>query len=78
MSFVATICLIGPPKKEPGETSTTTASVTEAANDKLGEIEGIHQVLGRLVLNGSSKIACLYTQQRKKGTNQDVMLVFDF
>ncbi|CAN8233619.1 unnamed protein product [Cochlearia groenlandica] len=76
--------------KEPGETSTT-ASVTEAAEDKLGsarwrrprdlkgggEIEGIHQVLGRLVSNGSGKIACLYTQQGKKGTNQDAMLVFE-
>uniref|UniRef100_A0A1J3EIV5 protein-serine/threonine phosphatase n=1 Tax=Noccaea caerulescens TaxID=107243 RepID=A0A1J3EIV5_NOCCA len=76
--------------KEPGETSTT-ATTAETSDDRLGsgrwrrprdlkgggEIEGIQQVLGRLVSNGSSKIACLYTQQGKKGTNQDAMLVFE-
>lgn len=76
--------------KEPGETSTA-ASTIETAEERLGsgrwrrprdlkgggEIEGIQQVLGRLVSNGSSKIACLYTQQGKKGTNQDAMLVFE-
>lgn len=76
--------------KEPGETSTT-SSAAEKTEARLGsgrwrrpidskcggEIEGIEQVLGRLVSNGSSKIACLYTQQGKKGTNQDAMLVFE-
>ncbi|EOA34224.1 hypothetical protein CARUB_v10021735mg [Capsella rubella] len=76
--------------KEPGDTSTT-ASATETTDDRLGsgrwrrprdligggEIEGIQQVLGRLVSNGSSKVACLYTQQGRKGTNQDAMLVFE-
>ncbi|KAG2313654.1 hypothetical protein Bca4012_028180 [Brassica carinata] len=74
-------------RKEPGETSTTTASTAE---DTLGsgrwrrprgykgggEVEETQQVLDRLVSNGSSKSACLYTQQGKKGTNQDAMLVF--
>ncbi|CAN6556251.1 unnamed protein product [Malus baccata var. baccata] len=32
---------------------------------------------GRLIGNGSSKVACLYTQQGKKGTNQDAMLVWE-
>ncbi|KAL1205607.1 putative protein phosphatase 2C 18 [Cardamine amara subsp. amara] len=76
--------------KEPGETSTT-SSAAETTEERFGsgrwrrprdskcggEIEGIEQVLGRLVSNGSSKIACLYTQQGKKGTNQDAMLVFE-
>lgn len=31
----------------------------------------------RMVMNGASKIACLYTQQGKKGTNQDAMLVWE-
>ncbi|CAN7065738.1 unnamed protein product [Brassica oleracea var. botrytis] len=71
--------------KEPGETSST-------ADDKLGgsgrwrrprdlkgggEVEGVQEVSGRLISNGSSEIACLYTQQGKKGTNQDAMLVFE-
>lgn len=76
--------------KEPGETSTT-STTAETADDRLGsgrwrrprdlkyggEIEGFQQIVGRLVSNGSSKIACLYTQQGKKGTNQDAMLVFE-
>lgn len=32
---------------------------------------------GRLVVNGTSKQACLFTQQGKKGTNQDAMLVWE-
>lgn len=32
---------------------------------------------GRLIANGGSKVACLYTQQGKKGTNQDAMLVWE-
>ncbi|CAH8330538.1 unnamed protein product [Eruca vesicaria subsp. sativa] len=73
-------------RKEPGETSTT---ATETADDTLGSGrwrrprgykgggEGTQQVLDRLISNGSSKSACLYTQQGKKGTNQDAMLVFE-
>ncbi|XP_019100293.1 PREDICTED: probable protein phosphatase 2C 18 [Camelina sativa] len=73
--------------KETGETSTT-ASATETADERLGSrrwrrpryLMGggeIEQVLGRFVSNGSSKVAFLYTQQGKKGTNQDAMLVFE-
>ncbi|OAP12677.1 hypothetical protein AXX17_AT1G74450 [Arabidopsis thaliana] len=76
--------------KEPGEASST-ATTAETVEERSGsgrwrrprdlkgggDIEGIPQVLGRLVSNGSSKIACLYTQQGKKGTNQDAMLVFE-
>ena len=32
---------------------------------------------GRIFMNGASKIACLYTQQGKKGINQDAMLVWE-
>ena len=32
---------------------------------------------GRLYLNGASEVACLHTQQGKKGTNQDAMLVWE-
>ncbi|XP_010272535.1 PREDICTED: probable protein phosphatase 2C 66 [Nelumbo nucifera] len=37
----------------------------------------LHRIPGRMFLNGSSDIACLYTQQGKKGTNQDAMLVWE-
>ncbi|XVE91180.1 hypothetical protein DITRI_Ditri20bG0133700 [Diplodiscus trichospermus] len=37
----------------------------------------LHRISGRMFLNGSSNVACLYTQQGKKGTNQDAMLVWE-
>ncbi|KAM7269103.1 hypothetical protein ACFE04_024600 [Oxalis oulophora] len=35
------------------------------------------QISGRMAINGSTKTACLFTQQGKKGTNQDSMLVWE-
>ncbi|CAM8960151.1 unnamed protein product [Rhodiola kirilowii] len=37
----------------------------------------LHRIPGRLFLNGSSDIACLFTQQGKKGTNQDAMIFWE-
>ncbi|XP_076954446.1 putative protein phosphatase 2C 33 [Bidens hawaiensis] len=37
----------------------------------------LHRVPGRMFLNGSSEVASLYTQQGKKGTNQDAMIVWE-
>lgn len=37
----------------------------------------LHRIPGRLFLNGSSEIASLFTQQGKKGTNQDAMIVWE-
>ncbi|KAF3796858.1 putative protein phosphatase 2C 66 [Nymphaea thermarum] len=34
-------------------------------------------VPGRMYLNGSSEVSCLFTQQGRKGTNQDAMLVWE-
>ncbi|KAG2323873.1 hypothetical protein Bca4012_038219 [Brassica carinata] len=42
-----------------------------------GEINEAEQLVGRIVGNGSSETACLYTQQGNKGTNQDAMLVWE-
>ncbi|XP_058113095.1 probable protein phosphatase 2C 66 [Magnolia sinica] len=42
----------------------------------VGENE-LQRIPGRLFLNGSSDVACLYTQQGRKGTNQDAMLVWE-
>ncbi|XP_073129858.1 probable protein phosphatase 2C 33 [Henckelia pumila] len=39
--------------------------------------EQLHRTPGRLFLNGSSEIASLFTQQGKKGTNQDAMIVWE-
>ncbi|KAL1221383.1 putative protein phosphatase 2C 6 [Cardamine amara subsp. amara] len=75
-------------RKETGATSTTTSTATVERQcsgqrrrprdlNSAGEIDEIQQVGGRLVGNGSSEIACLYTQQGKKGTNQDAMLVWE-
>ncbi|KAB1207609.1 putative protein phosphatase 2C 6 [Morella rubra] len=49
-----------------------------AASDE-GEL--LHQMMipesGRMVMNGASNVACLYTQQGKKGINQDTMMVWE-
>ncbi|MED6197213.1 putative protein phosphatase 2C 33 [Stylosanthes scabra] len=39
--------------------------------------EPLHRVAGRIFLNGSSQFASLFTQQGKKGTNQDAMIVWE-
>ncbi|KAE8684699.1 putative protein phosphatase 2C 33 [Hibiscus syriacus] len=39
--------------------------------------ETLHRIPGRLFLNGCSGVASLYTQQGKKGTNQDAMIVWE-
>ncbi|XP_024967425.1 probable protein phosphatase 2C 66 [Cynara cardunculus var. scolymus] len=44
---------------------------------RAAEERALHQVPGRLFGNGSSSIACLHTQQGKKGTNQDAMIVWE-
>ncbi|KAK0602355.1 hypothetical protein LWI29_032569 [Acer saccharum] len=37
----------------------------------------LHQISARVFTNASTTTACLYTQQGKKGTNQDAMLVWE-
>nr|BAJ33703.1 unnamed protein product [Eutrema halophilum] len=39
--------------------------------------EPLHRVPGRMFLNGSSDVACIFTQQGKKGPNQDAMVVWE-
>lgn len=39
--------------------------------------EQLHRTPGRMFSNGSTEIASLYTQQGKKGTNQDAMIVWE-
>lgn len=47
-----------------------------AGGGELAEDE-LRGVPGRMFLNGASEVACLYTQQGKKGTNQDAMIVWE-
>lgn len=48
---------------------------------KLGSCEGENKnqinVSGKMFSNGTSDVACLHTQQGKKGINQDAMLVWE-
>ncbi|XP_019160793.1 PREDICTED: probable protein phosphatase 2C 33 [Ipomoea nil] len=39
--------------------------------------EHLHRIPGRRFLNGSSEVAALFSQQGKKGTNQDAMIVWE-
>lgn len=39
--------------------------------------EPLHKIHDRIFLNGSSEFASLFTQQGKKGTNQDAMVVWE-
>ena len=39
--------------------------------------EQLHKIPGRMYLNGASDFASLFTQQGKKGTNQDAMIVWE-
>jgi hypothetical protein len=39
--------------------------------------EPLHKIPDRMFLNGSSQFASLFTQQGKKGTNQDAMVVWE-
>ncbi|XP_057765335.1 probable protein phosphatase 2C 6 [Salvia miltiorrhiza] len=43
----------------------------------VAEERALHHIPGRLFSNGASRIASLYTQQGKKGTNQDAMIVWE-
>lgn len=47
--------------------------------NKFGGVDerALHLAQGRLIGNGASSKACLYTQQGKKGTNQDAMIVWE-
>ncbi|XP_052177074.1 probable protein phosphatase 2C 33 [Diospyros lotus] len=56
------------PKKRPGPRNSSSDYRKE---------EQLHRIPGRMFLNGSSDVASLFTQQGKKGTNQDAMIVWE-
>uniref|UniRef100_A0A0D6QXW8 PPM-type phosphatase domain-containing protein n=1 Tax=Araucaria cunninghamii TaxID=56994 RepID=A0A0D6QXW8_ARACU len=48
------------------------ASAAEARID-----EELARIPGRMCMNGSNSMACIFTQQGRKGTNQDAMIVWE-
>ncbi|CAL9754609.1 unnamed protein product [Musa acuminata subsp. burmannicoides] len=50
----------------------------EAADGGCEAVEDeLRRMPGRMFLNDASEVACLYTQQGRKGTNQDAMIVWE-
>lgn len=45
-------------------------------NSSFGDLS-LHRIPGRLFANGFTDVASLFTQQGKKGTNQDAMIVWE-
>lgn len=45
-------------------------------NSSYGDLS-LHRIPGRLFANGFNDVASLFTQQGKKGTNQDAMIVWE-
>ncbi|CAA2987707.1 probable phosphatase 2C 6 [Olea europaea subsp. europaea] len=64
-------------KGSSGDFSTFISKLNGGGAAAAVEERALHQVLGRLFANGASRIASLYTQQGKKGTNQDAMIVWE-
>eukprot|EP01018_Ginkgo_biloba_P025465 Gb_31485 [translate_table: standard] len=59
-------------RKDRKKRSGTQSSATEAKTD-----EQIGRIPGRMFMNGASSVASMFTQQGRKGTNQDAMLVWE-
>ncbi|KAL2483869.1 putative protein phosphatase 2C 6 [Forsythia ovata] len=64
-------------KSGSGDFSTFISKLSGGGGAAAVEERALHQVPGRLFANGASRIANLYTQQGKKGTNQDAMIVWE-
>ncbi|XP_068636488.1 probable protein phosphatase 2C 66 [Aristolochia californica] len=63
-------------KKRDGENSGVIDFGLLSKGRSVGE-DVLHRIPGRMFVNGASDVACLFTQQGKKGTNQDAMLVWE-
>ncbi|KAI3776405.1 hypothetical protein L1987_46186 [Smallanthus sonchifolius] len=60
---------------------TSTLGVKKRKNFRKGppslDRQQLHRIASRMFLNGSSEVASLFTQQGKKGTNQDALIVWE-
>ena len=56
----------------------TTSIISYSSRNLFGGGENeLHRIPQRMFVNGASTVASLFTQQGKKGTNQDAMLVWE-
>ncbi|KAJ9672589.1 hypothetical protein PVL29_025988 [Vitis rotundifolia] len=61
-----------------GADGTTTSIISNSSRNLFGGAENeLHRIPQRMFVNGASTVASLFTQQGKKGTNQDAMLVWE-
>lgn len=60
-----------------GDFSTFLSKLSGGIGGRGGEDRALHHIPGRLLANGATSVACLHTQQGKKGTNQDAMIVWE-
>ena len=68
---------VPPPRRRRKSSSTKRRSVSSSF-DNTGEDEPLlHRIPGRMFLNGSTEHASLFSQQGKKGPNQDAMIVWE-
>nr|ABR16400.1 unknown [Picea sitchensis] len=59
-------------KRDKKNKTSLQAAAAEAQTDA-----HLARIPGRMCMNGSSDIACMFTQQGRKGTNQDAMVVWE-
>lgn len=59
------------------KTSKKKSASRNSSFDYRREDPALHRIPGRIFLNGSTEVASLFTQQGKKGTNQDAMIVWE-
>jgi hypothetical protein len=70
---------MGEKKKSPSSTTTTwkKKSFVSSATNANADPSVLLHIPGRFSTNAATKIGCVYTQQGKKGTNQDAMLLWE-
>ncbi|KAI7751314.1 hypothetical protein M8C21_002874 [Ambrosia artemisiifolia] len=66
-----------PSKKRKGSKKRTSRSSSFNGHRDRDREDHVHRIPGRMFLNGSSEVASMFTQQGKKGTNQDAMIVWE-
>ncbi|KAI5591126.1 hypothetical protein POPTR_004G066200v4 [Populus trichocarpa] len=71
--------IMGEKKKSPSSTTTTgkKKSFVSSATNANADPSVLLHIPGRFATNAATKIGCVYTQQGKKGTNQDAMLLWE-
>jgi len=50
---------------------------TKTFSDRVYTLQNLHSIPNRIFNNGKSKTSCIFTQQGRKGINQDAMIVWE-